>query len=108
MVIVSNDSITITPGVGSGPYQKTLALSLLRAGMLKRVMNSGLYLEMQDPMPDGNLRVVERFSWFGHANRVFWGIRRRLPQKLRPQPPIMFMARLTNRVWSAFRLKELA
>jgi energy-converting hydrogenase Eha subunit C len=53
MIIVPNDSITITLIVGSGPYQKTLALSLLRVGMLKRVMNSGLYLEMQDPTPDG-------------------------------------------------------
>jgi len=100
MIIVPNHSITITLGVGSGPYQKTLALSLLRAGMLKRVMSSGLYLEMQDPTPDGNLQVVERFSWFGHANRVFWGIRRRLPQKLRPSPPVMLMARLTDRLWS--------
>jgi glycosyltransferase involved in cell wall biosynthesis len=100
MIIVPNDSITITLGVGSGPYQKTLALSLLRAGMLKRVMSSGLYLEMLDPTPDGNLRVVERFNWFGHANRVFWGIRRRLPQKLQPPPPVMLMATLTDRLWS--------
>jgi glycosyltransferase involved in cell wall biosynthesis len=94
------DSVSVTLGVGSGPYQKTLAMSLLRAGMLKRVMNSGLYLEMQDPMPDGTLRVVERFSLLGHANRVFWAIRRRLPRKLRPRPPVMLMARLTDRLWS--------
>jgi len=100
MIVVPNDSVTVTLGVGSGPYQKTLAMSLLRAGMLKRVMSSGLYLEMQDPMPDGGLRVVERFSWLGHANRVFFGIRRRLPQKLQPRPPVMFMAGLTDRLWS--------
>ena len=29
------DSVSVTLGVGSGPYQKTLAMSLLRAGMLK-------------------------------------------------------------------------
>ena len=93
-------SVSVTLGVGSGPYQKTLASSLLRAGMLKRVMTSGLYLEMRDPMPDGTLRVVERFSMLGHANRVFWGIRRRLPRKLRPRPPIMLMTRLADRLWS--------
>jgi glycosyltransferase involved in cell wall biosynthesis len=86
--------------VGSGPYQKTLAMSLLQAGMLKRVMSSGLYLQMQDPTPDGTLRVVERFSLLGHANRVFWGIRRRLPRRLRPQPPVMLLTRLTDRLWS--------
>lgn len=100
MIVVQTDSITVTLGVGSGPYQKTLALSLLRAGMLKRVMSSGLYLEMQDPMPDGTLRVVERFRLLGHANRVFWGIRRRLPRKLQPRPPVMLMARLTDRLWA--------
>jgi glycosyltransferase involved in cell wall biosynthesis len=100
MIVVPNDSITVTLGVGSGPYQKTLAMSLLRAGMLKRVMSSGLHLEMQDPTPDGSLRVVERFSWFGHANRVFWGIKRRLPESLQPRPPVMLMARLTDRLWS--------
>src|SRR5215475_9227137 len=92
--------LSITLGVGSGPYQKTLAMSLLREGMLKRLMNSGLYLEMQDPMPDGTLRVVERFNLLGHANRVFWGIRRRLPRKLQPRPPVVFMASLTDRLWS--------
>lgn len=95
-----SNSITVTLGVGSGPYQKTLASSLLGAGMLRRVLNSGLYLEMRDPMPDGTLPVVERFRWFGHANRVFWGIRSRLPRKLQPRPPIMLMARLTDRLWS--------
>ena len=98
MIVVPNDSITVTLGIGSGPYQKTLPISLLQAGMLKRVMSSGLYLEMQDPAPDGSLQVVERFAVFGHANRVFWGIRRRLPPKLRP--PAMFMTKLADRLCS--------
>jgi len=94
------DYISVTLAVGSGPYQKTLAASLVRAGMLKRLMSSGLYLEMRDPMPDGTLRVVERFTLLGHANRVFWAIRRRLPEKLRPPVPTMLMSRLSDRLWA--------
>ena len=80
-------------------------MRLLREGMLRRVFNAGLYLEMQDPTPDGTLRVVERFRLLGQMNRVFWGIRRRLPPRLRPNPPTMLLARLTDRLWAA-RLQE--
>jgi len=94
------NAVSVTLGVGSGPYQKTLALSLLRAGMLKRVLNSGLYLEMQDPMPDGSLKVVERFRVLRFANRVFWAVRWRLPRKLQPRYPIVLMAKVTDSLWS--------
>jgi len=105
MEIMSSNTASVTLGIGNGPYQKTLAASLLREGMLRRVLNCGLYLEMLDPMSGGSLRVVERFNMLGHVNRVFWAIRRRMPRRLRPNPPSMLMSRLTDRLW-AERLPE--
>jgi hypothetical protein len=40
MEIMSSNTVSVTLGVGSGPYQKTLAASLLREGMLRRVLRS--------------------------------------------------------------------
>jgi glycosyltransferase involved in cell wall biosynthesis len=92
--------ISVTLGIGSAPYQKTLAASLLRAGMLRRVLNSGLYLEIQDPGPDGSLQTIKRFPFNRQVIRVFWGTWRRLPRKLRLRPPIMVNVLLADHFWS--------
>ena len=96
------ESVSVTLGVGSAPYQKTLVSSLLRAGMLRRVLNSGPYLEIQDPSPDGHLQVIKRFPFNRLVNRVFWGVWRRLPRKLRLRPPIMVTVLLTDQLWSGW------
>ena len=86
---VSADIVSVTLGVGSGPYQKTLIASLLKAGMLRRVFKSGVSLEVQDPAPDGSLKTIKRFPINYWTTRWLWGIWRRIPEIARPNPPIM-------------------
>ena len=90
----------MTLGVGSGPYQKTLIPCLLRMGMLRRVLSNGRYFEIQDPAPDGSLRVVKRFPVSGFVNRVLWALWRRAPVQVRPFPPVMTRVLLSDQLWS--------
>jgi glycosyltransferase involved in cell wall biosynthesis len=94
------DPVTVTLGVGSGPYQKTLAEDLLKVGMLRRVLKSGPCLEVQDPSSDGSLQTIERFPLSQFATRVGWAVWRRIPLKVRPRPPIMASTLLTDHLWS--------
>jgi glycosyltransferase involved in cell wall biosynthesis len=94
------DGVSVTLGVGSAAYQKTLAASLLQAGMLRRVLNTDPYLEIHDPGPDGSLKVVKRFPINRRINQLFWGPWRRLPEKLRPSDPGIITAMLADRLWS--------
>lgn len=97
---MSPDSVSVTLGVGSGPYQKTLIPCLLRMGMLRRVLSTGRYFDIQDPAPDGSLRVVKQFRVSGFVNRVLWGVWRRVPAKVRPFPPVMPRVLLSDQLWS--------
>ena len=90
----------MTLGVGSGPYQKTLIPCLLRMGMLRRVLSTGRYFEIQDPAPDGTLRVVKRFPVSGFVNRALWALWRRVPVQVRPFPPVMAGVLLSDQLWS--------
>ena len=94
------DDISVTLALGSTPYQKTLASSLLSAGMLRRTFSLGPYLEAQDPGADGSLKVVKRFRSYQLVNRFMWGIWRRLPRKAFPLPPIVVTAWLADRLMS--------
>jgi glycosyltransferase involved in cell wall biosynthesis len=92
-------SVTLALG-SSAPYQKALASHLLAAGMLRRVLVPGLFLEVQDPAEDGSLRVVKRFPANKLLNRVIWGTWARLPGKIRPKPPMLVTSVLTDRLLS--------
>ncbi len=94
------DPVSVTLGVGTGPYQKTLIPRLLQAGMLRRLLSTGRYFEVQDPAPDGSLQVVKRFPVGGFINRVLWAIWRRVPAKVRPFPPVMPRVLLSDHLWS--------
>lgn len=74
----------MTLAAGSAPYQKTLASSLLRAGMLRRVLDLGPYLGVQEPDGNGSLKNIRQFPIYTFANRMAWGIWRRLPARVRP------------------------
>jgi len=95
-------SASVTLGVGGASYQKTLAASLLREGMLRRVFSPGPYLEIQDPEPDGSLQTVKRFPVSQFVNRVTWGLWRRIPARIRPRQPVMVTVQLTDRAWSGW------
>ena len=98
---MGRDSVSVTLAVGSAPWQKTLALSLLQARMLRRVLGSGPYLEVLDPNGDGgSLEAVKRFPIYGAVNRVMWGTWKRLPRKWRPPSPVMATVLLQERLCS--------
>lgn len=84
------DSVSVTLAVGLAPYQKTLASSLLRAGMLRRVFDFSPWRDIyiQEPDGDGSLRRIKRFPAYKFSNRVAWAIWRRLPGRVRPRPPV--------------------
>jgi starch synthase len=102
MEAVATKEITVTLGVGGASYQKTLAASLLREGMLRRVLSPGPYLEIQDPEPDGSLQTVKRFPVSQFVNRVAWGLWRRIPARVRPRQPVLVTVRLADRAWSSW------
>jgi hypothetical protein len=97
---MSAKAVSVTLGVGSGPYQKTLAASLLREGMLRRVLKSGPYLEVQDPRADGSLETIKRFPLNRRVNQLFWGVWTRLPKGRRGRPPMPVTVMLADRLWS--------
>jgi starch synthase len=92
------DLVSVTVELGRAPYQKTLAASLLSAGMLRQVVDLGPCLDIYEPNGNGGLGRVKSFPAYGFYRRVVWGIWRRLPGKVRPRPPVALT------VWPADRL----
>lgn len=97
---MSSDSISVTLAVGLAPYQKTLASSLLRAGVLRRVFDFSPWLDIyiQEPDGEGSLKRIKRFPAFKFTNRAAWAIWRRLPGPVRPRPPLELTVWLSDRV----------
>jgi glycosyltransferase involved in cell wall biosynthesis len=63
--------------------------SLLQAGMLRRWLSSSPQLEIREPNGDGTLKVIQQFPFNQLANRMLWGLWRRMPKYLRPGSPVM-------------------
>jgi len=80
------DSVSVTLAVGSPPYERTLASSLLRAGMLRRVCDLGPYLEIREPDGNGSLKTIRRFSTIGFSTRAVSAIWQQLPKSMFPWP----------------------
>jgi glycosyltransferase involved in cell wall biosynthesis len=97
---MQRDNVTVTLAVGAAPWQKTLASSLLAAGMLRRVLTSGPYLEIQDPNGNGTLHEIKRFPLNRIVNGVLWGAWRRLPRAWRPRSPVMVTVVMRDELWS--------
>jgi len=92
--------VSVTLAVGSAPWQKTLAQSLLQAGILRRVLGSGPYLEILEPNGDGLLQEIKRFPLNRVVNRLLWGTWKRLPRKWRPPSPVMVTVLLQEQICS--------
>jgi glycosyltransferase involved in cell wall biosynthesis len=94
------DLITVTLGVGAAPYQKTLACSLLRAGILRRLFDFSPWFDVhvQEPNANGSLEQIKRFPAYKFANRAAWAIWRRLPEPVRPRPPVALNVSLADRL----------
>jgi glycosyltransferase involved in cell wall biosynthesis len=98
-----SDAVSVTLALGSSaPYQRTLASRLLSAGLLRRVLVPGLFIEVQEPGPDGALRVIEKFPANDLLNRVLWGTWARTPASLRPKPPMTITSWLSDRLLSGW------
>lgn len=97
---MQRDSLSVTLAVGSAPYQKTLARSLLEAGVLRRVLGSGPHLEILEPNGSGSLEAIKRFPFYRAVNRALWGTWKRLPRKWRPPSPVMATVLLQERLCS--------
>ena len=95
---MSQDPLSVTVTISAAPYQKTLAESLLAAGMLRQVIDLVPYLEIREPNGDGHLERVKNFPAYTLSKRIVWGVWRRLPRKLQPGPPV------EPTVWLADRL----
>jgi glycosyltransferase involved in cell wall biosynthesis len=97
---MQRDSVSVTLAVGSAPWQKTLAVSLMQAGMLRRVLGAGPFLEILEPNGDGSLEAIKRFPINRAINRLLWGTWKRLPKKWRPPSPVMMTVLLQERLCS--------
>ena len=92
------DPLSVTVAISAASYQKTLAESLLAAGMLRQAIDLVPYLEIREPNGDGHLERVKNFPAYTLSKRIVWGVWRRLPRKLQPGPPV------EPTVWLADRL----
>jgi glycosyltransferase involved in cell wall biosynthesis len=84
--------------ISAASYQKTLAESLLSAGMLRQAIDLVPYLEIREPDGGGHLERVKNFPAYTLTKRVVWGLWQRLPGRLQPRPPV------EPTVWLADRL----
>jgi glycosyltransferase involved in cell wall biosynthesis len=97
---MERNRVSVTLAVGSAPWQKTLAQSLLQAGMLRRVLGSGPHLGILEPNGDGALEEIKRFPFNRAVNRLLWGTWKRLPKKWRPPSPVMVTVLLQEKICS--------
>jgi glycosyltransferase involved in cell wall biosynthesis len=72
-------TLKVTLSLGSQAFQKHVATTLARRGMLARALSFGLDAEIFDPDSGGELRLTRRYSHYRLGNRVLWAAWRRLP-----------------------------
>jgi len=97
---VHRETVSVTLAVGAAPWQKTLAASLLSAGMLRRFLSSGPNLVIQEPNGDGSLQEIKRLPLNRAVHRLLWGTWRRFPRKWRRWSPVMPMVLIKDHWWS--------
>lgn len=73
------NALKVTLSLGSQSFQRQLAVTLAKRGMLARALSFGLDAEILDPDSEGELRLVRRYRHYRLANRVMWAAWRRLP-----------------------------
>ena len=97
----STNPVTVTLCLGSQSFQKGLAQTLLRNGMLRRVVSFGPDLEIFDPQDSETLRLVRKYPSYRIGNRILWGVWRRLPfSKYSQQFPVILSASIADRIAS--------
>jgi glycosyltransferase involved in cell wall biosynthesis len=66
--------------------------------MLRRLIEFFPSLKIQEPNGAGRLERVKSFPFYALCNRVMWGVWRRVPERVRPRPPMAFSAWLADRL----------
>lgn len=74
--------------------------SLHRSGMLQRVFDMKVGLEILEPDGQEILKTIENFPRSQFATRVVWGVWRRLPKIILSRPPVRFNVWLYDRLMS--------
>src|SRR5260370_34494393 len=67
--------------------------------MLRRLLTSNPYLEIQDPNGNGSLHEIKRFPLNRIFNGVLWGAWRRLPKGWRSRSPVMVTVVMRDQLW---------
>jgi glycosyltransferase involved in cell wall biosynthesis len=94
------DPVSVIVAVGAAPYQKKLASRLVSAGMLRQLIEAVPYLGIQEPNGSGEFERMKSFPVYTFSKRVVWGVWRRLPEGLRPRPPMSLSVWLADRLLS--------
>jgi glycosyltransferase involved in cell wall biosynthesis len=97
---MQSNPISVTLSTGSAPYQKGLATSLMRNGMLRRVLRFGPTLEVLDPDGDESLKLIRRYGWPKFTNRLLWAGWTRLPGVGRSRLPVVATSWLADHLAS--------
>ena len=91
----------VTLCLGSQSFQKRLAMTLARRGMLARVLSFGPDAEIFDPDPEFGLKLIRRYPHYRLANRVLWAAWRRLPMTSRSRNfPVVLTTAYLDRLLS--------
>lgn len=91
----------VTLCLGSQSFQKQLAITLARRGMLARALSFGPDAEIFDPDPEMGLKLIRRYPHYRLANRVLWAAWRRLPMTSRSRNfPVVLTTAYLNRLLS--------
>jgi len=94
----------VTLSLGNGPYQETLATALMGRNMLSRVLRISPQPEVLDPDGAGSLMLVKRFPSYRFAQRLFWGLWRRIPGTGHSSLPVVATSWLADRLLSEWVL----
>jgi glycosyltransferase involved in cell wall biosynthesis len=94
-------SLTVTLTLSSAAHMKGLADVLARANILRRLVRLGPDVEILEPGPGGDLKLICRFSFYRVANRILWAMWRRFPVVKRRAPlPVITLSWVVDRMIS--------
>lgn len=93
----------VTLALGSQAFQRDLAFTLARRGMLARALRIGVDLEILEPDAASGLTTVRRFPQYRVANRILWAAWRRLPfTRFSRHFPVVISTRYADRLISHY------
>jgi starch synthase len=93
--------LKVTLCLGSQSFQKQLAITLARRGMLSRALSFGPDPEIFDPDSQAGLKLIRRYPHYRLANRILWAAWRRLPMTSRSRNfPVVLTTAYLDRLLS--------